>query len=203
MLNKIDLPGQSTFEMQITSGKFEADLFAMTNATKFVENTKYEMPMTETLSVTGENKVELAKKAVAGSVSIAGMTETSDEVATGTFKVEESGDKTSITFFAGDIADTVVVSYMYEETVQEANIDNKSAAMGEALMKYPVYGSGDDCTDSSIIGYVMLRVYKCRVTAQPGLDGSYKQASTFQFTLAAMDAKRADEACYSIAYVRN
>lgn len=166
------LPGQSTFEMQITSGKFEADLFAMTNATKFVENTKYEMPMTETLSVTGENKVELAKKAVAGSVSIAGMTETSDEVASGSFKVEESGDKTTITFSAGDIADTVVVSYMYEETVQEANIDNKSAAMGEALMKYPVYGSGDDCTDSSIIGYVMLRVYKCRVTAQPGLDGS-------------------------------
>lgn len=132
------LPGQSTFEMQITSGKFEADLFAMTNATKFAENKKYEMPMTETLSVTGENKVELAKKAIAGSVSIAGMTETSDEVATGSFKVEESGDKTTVSFFAGDIADTVVVSYMYEEVVQEANIDNKSAAMGEAVLKYPV-----------------------------------------------------------------
>lgn len=49
----------------------------------------------------------------------------------------------------------------------------------------------------------MMRVYKCRVTAQPGLDGSYKSASTFQFTLSAMDAKRPDDACYSIAYVRN
>lgn len=131
------LPGQSTFEMQITSGKFEADLFAMTNATKFEENKTYKMPMTETLSITGENKVELSKKAVSGSVSIAGMTETTDEVDEGTFKVED-GETTSITFFAGDIADTVVVSYEYEEVVQEANIDNKSAAMGEAVMKYPV-----------------------------------------------------------------
>lgn len=33
------------------------------------------------------------------------------------------------------------------------------------------------------------------------MDGSYKTASTYQFTLSAMDAKRADEAVYSIAYV--
>ncbi|MBP5468583.1 MAG: hypothetical protein J6Z11_04990 [Candidatus Riflebacteria bacterium] len=68
-------------------------------------------------------------------------------------------------------------------------------------MKYPVYGSGDDCTDSSIIGYVLVHVYKCRVTTQPGFDASYKNANTFQFTLAAMDAKRPDEATYSIAFV--
>lgn len=132
------LPGQSTFEMQITSGKFEAELFAMTNATKFAENKTYKMPMTETLSVTGENKVELMKKAVKGSVSISGMEETEDEVTTGKFKVTEESDKSVVSFFAGDIADTVVISYEYEETVQEANIDNKSAAMGEAVLKYPV-----------------------------------------------------------------
>lgn len=197
------LPGQGTFEMQITSGKFEADLFAMTNATNFVENTAYRMPMTETLSVGAENKVELAHVAVEGSVSISGMEETDGEVATGKFKVTADGSKTTVTFFAGDIADTVTISYEYNETVQEANIDNKSSAMGEAVLKYPVYGSGDDCTDSSIIGYLMMRVYKARVTAQPGLDGSYKTASTYQFTLAAMDAKRPDEATYSIAYIRN
>ena len=197
------LPGQGTFEMQITSGKFEADLFAMTNATNFVENTAYRMPMTETLSVGAENKVELAHAAVEGSVSISGMEETDGEVATGKFKVTTDGNKTTVAFFAGDIADTVTVSYEYNETVQEANIDNKSSAMGEAVLKYPVYGSGDDCTDSAIIGYLMMRVYKARVTAQPGLDGSYKTASTYQFTLAAMDAKRPDEATYSIAYIRN
>lgn len=65
-----------------------------------------------------------------------------------------------------------------------------------------MYGNGDDCTDSSIIGHVYVRVYKCRVTAQPGFDASYKSANTFQFTLAAMDAKRPDEATYSIAYVK-
>lgn len=70
-------------------------------------------------------------------------------------------------------------------------------------LKYPVYASGDDCTEAGVIGYALVKVYKARVTAQPGLDGSYKSASTFQFTLSAMDAKRADEACYAIAYIRN
>ena len=110
-------------------------------------------------------------------------------------------------FADGDIADTVTVSYYYDlvaegEHVEEAKIDNRSSAIGEAIMVYPVYGSGDDCSDSSIIGNVIVKVYKCRVTAAPGFDASYKTANTFQFTLAAMDAKRADNATYSIAFVR-
>ena len=43
------LPGQSTFELQATSGKFEADLFAMTNAVEFRENANYELFTTEVL----------------------------------------------------------------------------------------------------------------------------------------------------------
>ena len=66
------------------------------------------------------------------------------------------------------------------------------------------YGDASDCNiQSSIIGNVIMKVYKARVTAQPGLDGSYKTASTYQFTLSAMDAKRQDEATYSIAYIKN
>lgn len=200
------LPGQSTFEMQITSGKFEADLFVMTNATNFTENTAYQMPATETLTIGADNTVTLAHTPVTGTVSITGLTEAASGATaeSGYFTVATTGgSQTKITFYAGDVADTVTVSYLYEMTVQEANIDNRSSAMGEAVLVYPVYGNGDDCTDSSIIGHVMMKVYKCRVTAQPGLDGSYKTASTFQFTLAAMDAKRADEATYSIAYVKN
>lgn len=168
------LPGQSTFEMQITSGKFEADLFVMTNATNFAENTKYQMPATEILTVGADNKVALAHKPIPGTVSITGLKEaaTGTSAQTGYFTLETSGESTAIAFFAGDVADDVTVSYLYETTVQEANIDNRSSAMGEAVLVYPVYGNGDDCTDSSIIGHVMMKVYKCRVTAQPGLDGS-------------------------------
>ena len=195
------LPGQSTFEMSITSGKFEADLFVMTNATQFTKNSSYKMPITEVLTPDGQNQVDLAHTPVTGSVSIAGLEETAQTVTTGKFKVDTSGEIAKISFYAGDIANDVTVSYFYIVEAQEANIDNRSSAMGEAIMKYPVYGSGDDCTDSSIIGYVLVHVYKCRVTTQPGFDASYKNANTFQFTLAAMDAKRPDEATYSIAFV--
>ena len=158
----------------------------MTNATNFETNSAYQVPVTEILTPDGENQVDLAHKPIAGTISIAGLEETAQTVVSGRFKVVD-GEITKIQFFAGDIADTVTVSYFYAAEAQEANIDNRSSAMGEAIMVYPVYGNGDDCTDSSIIGKVYVRVYKCRVTAQPGFDASYKGANTFQFTLAAIN----------------
>ncbi|MBP5423978.1 MAG: hypothetical protein J6Y78_16215 [Paludibacteraceae bacterium] len=199
------LPGQSTFEMQVTSGKFEADLFVMTNATKFQANANYEVPFTEILTLDGQNEVELTNDPVTGSVSIAGLEETASTPTAGHFKVTAAAgaNPAKITFAASDVeGGKVEVNYFYKEAAQEANITNQSSAMGEAIMVYPVYGNGDDCTDSSIIGHVYVRVYKCRVTAQPGFDASYKTANTFQFTIAAMDAKRQDQACYSIAFIK-
>ena len=200
------LPGQSTFEMQCTSGKFEADLFVMTNATRFVDTDIYKMMTTETLEVDGENQVELSHTPVTGTISIpyanelGMMEETAQTVGAGKFKVITANDITKLQFATGDVGAKVEVSYYYNDSVAEANIDNRSSAMGEAIMQWPVYGNGDDCTDASIIGYVTVKVYRARVTAQPGFDSSYKTANTFQFTIAAMDAKRPDEACYSIAY---
>jgi hypothetical protein len=207
------LPGASTFEMQITSGKFEADLFVMTNATKFMPNSTYKMACTETLDVDGENHVELTHQAEPGTISIpypvvnpedtGMMEETAQTASAGKFKRETISGVTRLTFAAGDVGDKVTVSYYYtEDPVQEARIDNRSSAMGEAILQWPVYGNGDDCTDAAIIGYVTVKVFKCRVTTQPGMDSSYKTAGTYQFTLAAMDAKQADEAAYSISYKR-
>ena len=81
-------------------------------------------------------------------------------------------------------------------------IDNKSSAIGECTLEYPVYSSGEDCTEASIIGYYYVRVFRARITAVPGFDASYKQAQTYQFTLTALDAShlRNDEYCYACAY---
>ena len=127
------LPGQSTFEMSITSGKFEADLFVMTNATNFETNSAYQVPVTEVLTPDGANEVDLAHKPITGTVSIAGLEETAQTVVSGRYKVVD-GEITKIQFAAGDIADTVTVSYFYAAEAQEANIDNRSSAMGEAIM---------------------------------------------------------------------
>ena len=209
------LPGQSTFEMSITSGKFEADLFVMTNATEFATNAAYAMPITEFLLPDASKQVILDKTPAEGSIRITwpkasdsdtGYMDVSTSNTPGEGEVlldTNSSGKSRLTFHTGDIpANTYVqVSYEYTVTAQEAKIDNRSSARGEAVMKYPVYGSGENCTDAAIIGYVIVRVFNARVTAQPGFDASYKNANTFQFTLAAMDAKRTDNAVYSIAYV--
>ena len=84
-----------------------------------------------------------------------------------------------------------------------AQFDNKSTAVGEAVLKWPVYASGDDCSDSAIKGYLILRMYRARITRMPGFDDSYKSASTFQFQLSAMDAKRDDGKIYELAYNEN
>lgn len=220
------LPGQSTFEMQVTSGKFEADLFVMANAQNFQDltngSTPYEMSFTEVLtpSVDGTQTTlktaSLAHAPITDTISVAypnsdgKMVATTGSVAAGQYKIIApvgTEEEWQIQFFAADIADEVTVSYYYDlvaegNEVSESKIDNRSSAIGEAIMIYPVYGSGDDCSDSSIIGNVIVKVYRCRVTAAPGFDASYKTANTFQFTLAAMDAKRPDNATYSIAFVR-
>jgi hypothetical protein len=186
------LPGQSTFEMQITSGKFEADLFAMTNATSFKEEESFEVPVHERLTVSADKTITLTQTPKDNSVSIGNLTSDDMTVA----------DKV-VTLTGVDAGTELDVNYITVQATEVAEITNKSSAVGEAVLKYPVYASGDDCTEAGVIGYALVKVYKARVTAQPGLDGSYKSASTFQFTLSAMDAKRADEACYAIAYIRN
>lgn len=152
------------------------------------------MMHTETLELDGQNQITLSHTPVAGTISIpyewtpqeeengtvtrAGMMEeTAQEVTKGHFKV--TGSK--VTFYPNDVGSKVEVSYYYQETVREANIDNRSSAMGEAIMQWPVYGNGDDCTDAAIIGYVTVKVYRARVTAQPGFDSSYKTANTLNY----------------------
>lgn len=186
-------------------GKFEADLFVMANAKNFTDltggNEAYEMAITEVLTPDSNHIVTLAHAPLADTISIAYpdadgkmASTTATTVVKGEYRIiaPTGNEGYKLEFADGDIADTVTVSYYYDlvaegEHVEEAKIDNRSSAIGEAIMVYPVYGSGDDCSDSSIIGNVIVKVYKCRVTAAPGFDASYKTANTFQFTLAAIN----------------
>ena len=69
--------------------------------------------------------------------------------------------------------DIMEISYEYEVAdAKVALIDNKTSAIGEAVFKWPVYDSGEDCTESSIKGYVVMRLFRCRVTQMPGFDTS-------------------------------
>lgn len=204
------LPGQSSFEMTLTSGQFDAELFSMANKVDYVHRggtgeETYALATSERYNVGADNVITLDHVAVPGTIYISGLEETSEQtVAEGTYKVGTTqGDnaKTTITFAAADSLKFVEVVYDYEQEAMEAIIDNKSSAIGQAACIWPVYGSGDDCTESDIIGYYVVKVFRARITTAPGFDTSYKSAATFQLTLTALDAKRNDGGCYSTAYI--
>lgn len=195
------IPGNSTFTMNFTCGQFDADLFAMANKVDYVENANYQLDTNERHEPDANHQIELLQTPVEGSIFISGMepiTTQSGTVTAGHYLI--NGKK--ITFSADDDIDFVDVVYKYVQAAHEAIVTNKESAIGEASAIWPVYGSGDDCTESAIVGYYVVKVFRARITTIPGMDTSYKSAATFQFELTALDAKRNDEGAYSTAYFK-
>jgi len=197
------LPGASTFTMSFTSAQFDTDLFSMANKTEagqYQNNSSYQMDTKERHEPDANHQIELIETPITGTIFIAGLEEVtgSGTIAAGKYLV--NGKK--ITFSADDDIDFVDVIYKYTKEVKELIVTNKESAIGEASCVWPVYGSGDDCSQSDIIGYYIVRVFRARITQIPGMDTSYKSAATFTFELQALDAKRNDEGCYSTAYYK-
>lgn len=157
------LPGQSTFELSMTSGQFNADLFAMANNRDFNVDSTYQTYTTETLTIDPTtHKVTLTETPVADSIYIAGL-EKATTAAAGKYAV--SGKE--ITFNEDETGE---IEVSYETTLADAQVvqlNNQTSAIGEAVFKWPIYGSGDDCTENAIKGYVIMKVYRCRVTQMP------------------------------------
>lgn len=207
------LPGQSTMEISMTSGQFNAELFALANGTEFEQAGVGDVPAyttyaTEHLTVDAtSHSITLSKAPLEHSVSIAGMVEgttagagTADTDNKDTFAV--GGTEGKVITLPDDVEGEIEVSYEYTvANAKVAQIDNMTSAIGEAVFKWPVYNAGEDCTEASVKGYVIMKVYRCRVSQMPGFDTSYKSAATNQVTWATLDAKRDDGKAYSIAYV--
>lgn len=169
------LPGQSTMEISMTSGQFNAELFALANGRNFEESETYKTFYTEHLTPDAtSHAVTLKYTPTANSVSVANMEEGTaaaepTEESKGKFKVEDK----AVTF-PESVTGEVEISYEY--TVASANVievDNKTSAIGEAVFKWPVYNAGQDCTESSIKGYVIMHLYRCRVTQMPKHNWAY------------------------------
>lgn len=101
-----------------------------------------------------------------------------------------------------DYGQTLEFYYEESKTVSVINIDNKQSAIGELIMKYPIYSNGDESKAASVKGYVIVDVYKCRATAMPGFDSSYKSGATNAVTFSTMkpDSNLHNGAVYSIKY---
>ena len=203
------LPGQQTFELSLTQGQFNTELFAMAANSHFANDNTYEAIFTETVTFDNTGTAKLSYPPVSGSVWFNGM-DSNDTVAidgrTITVTIVQGPATTDEEYTpnedAGLLVGDVEITY---RTLLSGGADviystNRDSVIGEAFMRWPVYSANADCTDSAIKGYVELHVFRCRVTQAPGFDSSYKSAQTNQVTFSAIDAKRADDAVYSLAY---
>lgn len=131
------LPGSSTFTMNFTCGKFDADLFAMANKTEYAQNSNYALPTSERHDVDANHQITLLQTPIEGSVYIANLepvTTQSGTVTSGHYLINGK----QITFSADDDIDFVDVVYEYTKEVQEAIITNKESAIGECTAIWPV-----------------------------------------------------------------
>ena len=158
------LPGQSTLDMQFTSGKFQPELFSMTNAVDFEEDDDYIVYETNRKYVTvatpgtddgtieltfGDgDKAELAKDANTNEyiISIPGLELDSTASAVpsaGKFTVTESSGTFTVNIYKDDAVDAdnkpiqMEVQFARVQAARVAEIDNKASAVGEAMLKYP------------------------------------------------------------------
>lgn len=183
----------------MTSAQFNSEMFAMANNAGFTESAFTDM-VTEYLNVDPtSHSATLTYLPVEGTMFVRGLEE-GESVAEGKYIVTPGTTNATITFNS-DVSGEVEVTY--ERSVADAHVmslDNKQSAIGEVIMKWPVYASGSDCTDSAIKGYYVVRIFRCRVTAMPGFDTSYKSAATNQVTWTTLDSKRTDGKVYVHAY---
>ena len=167
------LPGQSTMEITMTSAQFDADMFAMANLTTFEGDSTYKTYVTERHEI-ASNKIDLLKVAVAGSVQINGLTEdtTAGAGKFSTDDVEATASVPAHTQITFDNSESGLIEVTYETVISDAqviDVTNSVTATGSVVCKWPVYPSSDDCSETSIKGYVVLKIYNARVTAMPGL----------------------------------
>lgn len=203
------LPGQQSFEIQLTSGQFNSEMFALATNRNFNSET-YNVWFTETVTFvagagasTTSGSATLSYAPVANTFWFNGLDD-NDIVSINDRNVSVSivpGDSThSETGNNVALVGEVEVTYQHAVSADVMYSTNRESAIGEVWMRWPIYSANEDCTDSAIKGYVELHVFRCRVTQGPGFDSSYKSAQTNQVTFSAIDAKRADDVAYSIAY---
>lgn len=203
-------------EITFSSAEFGLEMFEMANAVKeavvgdygTVESDRFAVEVSDdTPAVT---TITLPFEVKEGSVKIRGLEEVTSDVATGKFSVDitaataQAAGSTVITLFTGDATEGQMVRVSYKRRiVNGARVivkNTSTTAKGELYLHYPISSSGDDCTETSILGYVHVYLPRVRATALPGFDGGYKSAQTPGVTFTAIDAKRTDKKQYDITW---
>lgn len=174
----------ATQEVTLGSAEFDLEMFEMANAARLTTG-DYSTVEAELFTVETGPKITLPFEVQEGSVKIRGMEEATTAAAskfavTITAATAQADGSTEIAFAANDVTvgDDIRVWYK-RRVVDGAKVTVKTTsttAKGELYLHYPISSSGEDCTESSIRGWLHLYMPKVRVTALPGFSASYKTA---------------------------
>lgn len=204
------IPSSSTLEASFTSAQFSMDMFDMANDVT-TESKAWSVYDTGLFEVGSDLTFTMAKLAESGTTYIRNLAE---DTALGTGKYTVTvvptsgtiGPRSKIAFYTGDVVsgDTVRVTYSVSETATVGEVlTTGSAARGELTMRWPVYSAGIDCTEAAVKGWVVVHIFRCRVSALPGFDTSYKTAMTNGVTFSTMDPRRPGEELWEYGYIAN
>ena len=193
-----------TSEITFDSSLFTLDMFAMANAAAITEG-DFGTLESGLYTVDSNLKVTLPFEVKSGSVKIlrpAGLAEDTT-LAAGKFTVTitaaaaATAGSTAVAFNTGDVAvgDEVRVAYI-RRVVDASKVSvttESTTAKGSLYAHWPVYSSGNDCSQANRKGILHFCMKRCRATALPGFNSSYKSAGVNSVSFSAMDAKRADK----------
>ena len=133
---------------------------------------------------------------VANSIEINDLTEETGVGATPaatTYTVDIGASSTTVTFDSSLAGQHVYPSY-YVATTSSTILTTQTtdfAGAGSAIIQFPIY-SDADASDSVIIAYAQLEVYKVKIKPTYEFSGQYKQGSQFKLELQGLDPRRTD-----------
>jgi len=152
------------------------------------------------------DKITIPFAVVANSVRINGFTETANPPGVDEFKVTITPGipgSTEVAFVAGTTGKLYpaykVATAATTEILTVKTTDFPKAA-APVVVQFPIY-SDADATNSTIVAYGQLIVYKCKLMPEFGFSGSYKSASEFSLNLKGLDPRRSDSNMWKFSYI--
>jgi len=192
-------------ELTYTSSLFTLEMFEMANAEE-IEEKDYATLESRVCEIEDGLKVTLPFEVLRTSVKILSPRGLEPSLVLPHIEgdITETIRWTDVEFNASDVTVGQTIRISYKRRVVDGDRvtvkTDSTTAKGSFYAHYPLYSSGSDCTESSQKGTLHIYFPKCRATALPGFDASYKSAQAPGVTFSTIDPKRPDKKIFDIMY---
>lgn len=192
-----NIPSGMGLDIALSDSKFNLDAMALSsggNVTENVSTTEYMFGVPYTVEATGHTIV-LDYVAVASSIKIPGLTETTGTTPTATQfvpTINTPSGKTTILFNTAMDGKTIYPKGEKASTgaIQLSVLANSIPKTGLCVVRFPIYS--DASVDASIACYGQFTIFKCQILPDFTAGGSRKSANAFGLNLKGLNPNRSD-----------